>query len=67
MVDLIVTTGIDQRYTVLLGQVLKEMLALNMQVELGTFKKYVYFLERCKGYEEDAKRFVNLAHDTQHI
>lgn len=27
--------------------------------------RFVMFLERCKGYEEDAKRFVFLTNDTE--
>jgi hypothetical protein len=31
------------------------------------FKKFVLFLERCKGYEEDAKRFISLTTENRHV
>lgn len=34
---------------------------------METFKDFVLFLERCKGFEEDAKRFVILTGDTQNV
>ena len=30
-----------------------------------TFQEFVLFLERCKGYEEDAKRFIFLTSETE--
>lgn len=69
VIDLVVATGIDQKYPVYLGQTIKTMLQSTDSFEVSphTFKTFVLFLERCKGYEEDAKRFVSLAHDTDHI
>ena len=31
----------------------------------SSFQNFVLFLERCKGYEEDAKRFIFLTSDTE--
>jgi hypothetical protein len=31
------------------------------------FKQFILFLERCKGYEEDAKRFVVLTSETNTV
>lgn len=31
------------------------------------FKQFMLFLERCKGFEEDAKRFVVLTADTNYV
>ena len=33
----------------------------------STFQKFVMFLERCKGYEEDAKRFLFMSSETEDI
>jgi hypothetical protein len=50
-----------------MGTMIKEMLQHKFPVQPSTFKDFVLFLETCKGYEEDAKRFVSLAHETEHI
>ena len=59
--------GIDQRYPVLLGSTMKYLLQNRYQVKESTFQRFVMFLERCKGYEEDAKRFLFLSHETEDI
>ena len=40
--------------------------SLEIQVRC-TFKKFVIFLERCKVFEEDAKRFVIMTGDTANV
>jgi len=67
--ELVLTIGIEQKYPVYLGQSLKNMLLANDKFDISpsTFKTFVLFLERCKGYEEDATRFLSLAHETEHI
>jgi hypothetical protein len=60
-----VTLGIQQQYPIYIGTTIKEMLSHKFPVQASTFKDFVLFLESCKGYEEDAKRFVSLAHDTE--
>ena len=67
LIDMIVTIGIHEKYPVFMGTTLKNWLARGYDVQPRSFKDYVMFLERCKGYEEDAKRYVTLAHDTEHI
>ena len=46
---------------------MKYFLQNEYKVEESTFQRFVMFLERCKGYEEDAKRFLFLSHDTEDI
>jgi len=69
IIDLVVTIGIEQKYPVYIGQSLKTMLLSydKFEVNTTTFKTFVLFLERCKGYEADATRFLTLANDTEHI
>ena len=43
------------------------MLQNGYKVDSATFKQLILFLERCKGYEEDAKRFVMLSTETKNI
>jgi len=35
------------------------------RIPKSSFQNFVLFLERCKGYEEDAKRFIFLTSDTE--
>jgi len=67
LIDMIVTIGIHEKYPVYMGTTLKNWLARGYDVQPRSFKDYFMFLERCKGFEEDAKRYVTLAHDTDHI
>lgn len=69
IIDLMVSIGIDQKYPVYVGQSLKTMLQSHDKFEINvtTFKTFILFLERCKGYEADAIRFMSLANDTEHI
>ena len=46
---------------------MKYLLQNGYKVDPSTFKQLVLFLERCKGYEEDAKRFVLLSNETENI
>lgn len=32
-----------------------------------TFQEFILFLEKCKGYEEDAKRFIFLISETDNL
>lgn len=59
--------GIDQRYPILLGSTMKYFLQNGFNVSRDTFLRFVMFLERCKGFEEDAKRFVFLTQETDII
>lgn len=46
---------------------MKYFLQNDYAVTPGTFKNFVLFLERCKGFEEDAKRFIVLTAETKHV
>ena len=67
LIDLITFIGIDQKYPVLLGSTIKYMLQNGFKIKESTFQKFVMFLERCKGYEEDAKRFLFMSSETEDI
>ena len=67
VIDMINYIGIEQQYPILLGQTIKYMLQNNYKVSSNTFKSLVLFLERCKGFEEDAKKFVILSTETETI
>lgn len=65
IISMVVKIGIEQKYPVFLGQTLKFMIENGYSVPKSSFQKFVLFLERCKGYEEDAKRFIFLASETE--
>jgi len=67
LLHLITYIGIDQGYPILMGHTMKYFLANDYQVSPRVFRDFVLFLERSKGFEEDAKRFVSLTSDTTHI
>jgi hypothetical protein len=46
---------------------MKYLLQNDYQVTPKIFKQFMSFLERCKGYEEDAKKFVVLTADTTSV
>ena len=61
---MLVKIGIEQKYPIQLGQAMKFLMQNNYQIPKKAFQDFVMFLERCKGYEEDAKRFIFLTADT---
>jgi hypothetical protein len=44
---------------------MKHFMQNNYNVTKKSFQDFVLFLERCKGYEEDSKRFIFLTADTE--
>ena len=67
LIDKITFIGIDQRYPVLLGSTIKYFLQNNFNVRKNTLLNFVMFLERSKGFEEDAKRFLLLTNEREDI
>lgn len=67
LIDLITYVGIDQKYPILLGSTMKYLLQNDYKIKENTFQRFVMFLERCKGFEEDAKRFLFLSQETDEI
>lgn len=67
MLELLVFIGIDQKYPVLMGQTMKYLLQNDYAVTPAIFKEFMLFLERCKGFEEDAKKFVIMTAETQNV
>jgi hypothetical protein len=51
-------TCIINQYPVILGRTLKEFMSRGVKIPEDDFMEAVLFLESCKGYEEDAKRFL---------
>lgn len=67
LINMIIKIGIDQQYPVYLGQTMKYFLQNGYNVPMKSFQQFVLYLEKCKGYEEDAKRFVFLTSETENL
>ena len=67
LIDTITFIGIDQKYPVLLGSTIKYFMQNDFKVQKNTLLKFVMFLERCKGFEEDAKRFLMITQERADI
>jgi hypothetical protein len=65
LINLIVKIGIEQKYPVLLGKTMKFFMQNDYKINTKAFQDFILFLERCKGYEEDAKRFIFLTAETE--
>lgn len=65
LINLIVKIGIEQKYPVLLGKTMKFFMQNDYNIPKRAFQDFILFLEKCKGYEEDAKRFIFLTADTE--
>jgi len=50
-----------------LGQTVKYMIENGYNIPMNSFRKFILFIERCKGYEEDAKRFIFLSSETENL
>lgn len=46
---------------------MKYFMQNDYDVSPSTFKSFVLFLERCKGFEEDAKRFIALTSESTKV
>ena len=46
---------------------MKHFVSNDFKMSKGTFLDFVMFLEKCKGFEEDAKRFIFLTCDTENL
>lgn len=46
---------------------MKHFVSEDFKMSTQTFIDFVMFLERCKGFEEDAKRFIFLTSETHNL
>lgn len=61
LIDLVMNVGITHQYPVTLGQTVRDMIVLHdYPIDRDSFTGFVMFLERCKGFEEDARKFLHL-------
>ena len=61
LIDQIIQVGINNQYPLTLGQLVRDMIVDgDYSIHKSSFMKFVMFMEKCKGYEEDAKKFLFL-------
>lgn len=58
LIDKLIEIGIESRYPVTVGRWVRDI--QSYPIHRSSFMKFVMFLERSKGYEEDAKKFLLL-------
>mmetsp|Transcript_27436 Transcript_27436/g.41712 ORF Transcript_27436/g.41712 Transcript_27436/m.41712 type:complete len:307 (-) Transcript_27436:463-1383(-) len=66
-IDMLIQTGIDQKYPLTLGQIVRDLVMQDYNIPKSSFMKFLMFMEKCKGYEEDAKRFLALINQSSYL
>lgn len=68
LLDQIINVGIIQVYPVTLGQSVRDLIIQHdFNIHKASFMKFVMFMEKCKGFEEDAKKFYFLTSESSHL
>ena len=68
LIDQIIRVGINNQYPITLGQVVRDMIIQHdYNIHRASFVKFLLFMERCKGFEEDAKKFYFLTAESSHL
>jgi hypothetical protein len=58
----LINVGIEHQYPITLGKAIRDMIVQeDFRIPQASFVKYIMFMERCKGFEEDAKKFFLLS------
>lgn len=52
---------------VVLGTTFKQLIQNKFSIDRNTFKDFLQYLDKCKGFEDDSKRFVVLAAESRTI
>jgi len=68
LLDQVINVGIAQQYPVTLGQLVRDLIIQgDYNIHKASFMKFVMFMEKCKGFEEDAKKFYTLTGQSSHL
>lgn len=65
LIMMVTQIAIEQKYPVLLGKTMKFWMQNDYNIPSRAFQDFILFLESCKGYEEDAKRFLFMTSETE--
>ena len=61
IIDQIVSIGIEMQIPNTLGQLVRDIIIQDdCNLQKSTLMKFIAFLEKSKGYEEDAKKFLTI-------
>lgn len=68
LLDQLINVGIDHQYPVTLGKSIRDFIVQeDYKIHQASFMKFVMFMEKCKGFEEDAKKFLLLSNQSSHL
>lgn len=68
LLDQIINVGIDHKYPTTLGKIVRDLIIQgDYNIHQNSFVKFVMFMEKCKGFEEDAKKFLLLSTQSSHL
>lgn len=68
LIDQVISVGINNKYPVTLGQYVRDFIIDgDYNIHKSSFMKFVKFMEQCKGFEEDAKKFYFLTQQSTHL
>ena len=68
LLDQIISIGINGVYPVTLGQLVRDLIIHgDYSIHKASFMKFIMFMEKCKGFEEDAKKFYLLTSQSSHL
>lgn len=60
--------GINNIYPITLGTMMRDFIVQkDYNIHKATFIKFVMFMEKCKGFEIDAKKFYFLTQESSHL
>ena len=68
LINQIINVGIANQYPETLGQYMRDfIIRSDINIDRNSFIKFIVFLEQCKGYEEDAKKFLTLTQNSSYL
>lgn len=68
LIDHIITIGINQQYPLTLGKFVRDFIVMrDYNIRLDSFIRFFLFIEKCKGFEEDARKFLLITHESSHL
>jgi hypothetical protein len=68
LINKLMEIGIAHEYPVTLGQTVRDMIAIDdAPIHPNSFTSLIMFLERCKGFEADARKFLHLTSLSSHL
>ena len=68
LIEFVVKLGMFHEYPITLGQTMRDFIVDgDYNIHKNTFIDFVLFMERCKGFEDDARKFLMLTQASSHL